>query len=562
MKPRPRPRHLVAIILLAAVAAISGSLAAIDNRVSPSQIDLATAALRSEYHQLYPVDWVFSDRGLWRLTSPAFRGLMELVLVPTRFIAPVLPFRCMVGVLVMIHLAGMYALIYRQTRSWSTSVYCSILSIAVVFTIGRWFWGIGPLESVTPAALVAVTVPLVVLAYLEHQDDWRIVLVFLFIGLLGNVHLVSAMNLAIVLILTYLGQRRFAPATWPTALACLLAAAAGALPYTAYFFALQQSMHSAQPGQPGQAIYRALRAAEFAVLYPDLLGSVLGWLLYSAVLVVPAVAVLLRFARYRVPDRGFWAWLILSGLIVSMGLQGLSQSLGALEHQVPLVIDFIQASVYVMLAVHVLFAQAILHLFRIVRTHRTALRWALTAVAIVWLLPSDNLRVVRHSVYSSIPPSLMPFAQPRRMVEVRLRAARNREMRQIARWARKHTQPGSVFLLNDVEFRLYSRRSLLASLDDIDFIYYLSASDVQRWLGDIRMQQQILYPSNQEPDPVALAGWVSRLADQQRFQRAQAWYAVLPSQACPSPTAQVREVLPIAWGDHYRVFRILPRIEP
>ncbi|MFW5840409.1 MAG: hypothetical protein ACOCZE_07505, partial [Planctomycetota bacterium] len=456
------------------------------------------------------------------------------------------------------------ALVYRQTRSWSTAAYSATISIAVVYTIGRWFWGIGPLETVTPAALVTVTVPLVILAYLEHQDDWRIVLIFLFIGLLGNVHLVAAMNLAIVLLLTYLAQRNFAPSSWPTGLACSLAALAGALPYTAYFFALRANLRSGA-GEPGEAIIQALRAAEIAVLYPDLLGSVLSWVLYSAVLIIPAGAVLMRFARYPVPSRKFWVCLIGSGLFVSMGLQAISQSMGALEAQVPLVINFIQASVYVMVALHVMFAQAVLHLFRIVRSHRTLLRWILAAVAILWLLPSDNMRVVRHAIYSNIPQRLLPLSQPPRLLEVGLRAARIEERRKIAQWARQ-TRVGSVFLITDehenAEFRLHSRRSLLASLDDIDLIYHLSPQAVQQWHEDVTMQKQILQPGERKPDPAALAAWVSRLSDQPRFERARDWYAVLPVQGCPAETAQVREVAPVAWGEHYRVFQIIPKVEP
>ena len=565
MKPRPRPRHLAAVVILATVAAIFGSMAAVDSRVSEGQVHIATAALRSEYHDLYPVDRVYATGGPWRLNSPAFLGLLQLVLVPTGFVAPLLPFRCLVGVLTVVYLSGMYAVLYRQTRSWSISVYVAILSSAMVFTIGRWFWGVGILEAVTPAALVVAAAPLIVLAFLEHQDDWRIVLVFLFIGLLGNIHLSAALNLSFVLIVAFLGQRRFNLSAWPTAVACALATAVGAVPYAAYFLTLRSSLTRGEvPDTAAHAVQGALRAADFAVLYPELLNSVLSWALYAALLIIPAAAVLVRFERYAVRDKSFWVWVILAGLAISMGLQGLGQALGAVERRVPLVTDFIQASVLVMFAIYVLFAQALVHLFRIVRTHRTALRWALAAVAALWLLPSDNARPLRHGFYHVVAALTPSSAEPQRVIELRLRARQEEDLRNIALWARDRTDLSAIFLTEDIAFRMASRRSLLASRADIDAIYHLPAGRVQQWLDDIQDQKLLLQPSSRRPNPAELAAWVDDLSRRPRLQNATAWYAIFPAAASPAESDRVveirpdRSVQPLHWGEHYRLFVIKP----
>ena len=95
----------------------------------------------------------------------------------------------------------MYALLYRQTRSWSLSAFVAVLSSAVTYTLGRSYWGIGSLASITPPTLVLAVVPLIVLSYLRYERQWRVLLVFAFIGVCGNLHLVTAANLTIVLLI-------------------------------------------------------------------------------------------------------------------------------------------------------------------------------------------------------------------------------------------------------------------------------------------------------------------------------------------------------------------------
>lgn len=522
MRHRPRPRHLTAGLILALVAAASGYLAVFDDQISRTQTHIATSALRGEYHSLFPADTVYGQTQLWRLNSPAFLGIMELVLVPTGFEDPTLAFRCFVVGFVLLHLTGMYALIYRQTKLWSVSVYAAVLSMGVTNCLGRWFWGVGSLESITPASACLAAMPLVVLAFLDHEKDWRLVLVFIFVGLMGNIHLPTSINLTLVLVLTYLGRRKFAPWAWPMAMACILASVVAMLPYGAYFLTLQGRLGaSAQPA--GLAIQQAMRTAEMAVLYPELLDALLRWLLRASIILIPAVAVLLPLSRYPVRDHRFWIWLMGSALVVSLGFQAAGQLLGLWSGSTPLALGFLQASVLVMFGAHVLFASAATHLLRMVRHHKGLVQAGLALLGVVWLLPSDNLRVAKRAMYDQATSFLEEEKKPLHVQELHFRSRRNAELGRMADWVRENSPVGAVVLTEDIEFRMRSRRSLLASAQDIQYTRYLGSDRLHRWWRILQDQRALLTGVTGQMDPEAIARWIEDLSSRPPYDGVALW---------------------------------------
>ena len=85
-------------------------------------------------------------------------------------------FRVGIFPFVLLYLCGMYALLWRQCRSSSIAAFVSVLSIAVIPTFGEWFSGIGTLESITPAGLVMVFSPFLMLCYLRTSKNNKIAL--------------------------------------------------------------------------------------------------------------------------------------------------------------------------------------------------------------------------------------------------------------------------------------------------------------------------------------------------------------------------------------------------
>ncbi len=555
MRSIPRTRHLLAVLIFAAVSAAAGYMAILDDRLSKSQVAIATVAINRHQPELFSNDTIYGDSSRWRFHTPFLQSLLEVILLPTGYRDLSLPFRALTGVVLMIYLSGMYTLLYRQCRSWSISAFVAILSSAVTYTLGRSYWGVGSLASITPAAMVMGIVPLIVLAYLRYEKQWRIVLVFGFVGLCGNLHLVTGVNLVIVLLIVYLGRRRFAPSAWPTAIGCAACAMIAALPYAGYYLSLRYGAIPPGAEVSPAAVYEAFRLGNLAILYPDMLKSLLYSLLLVLVLLIPAVAVLIRVERFRVRDLSVWIWFAAGVLFVSLCLHGASQLVGIIQGKAPPFIDFARASSLIMLPLYVLFAQAVTNLFRLVRVHRTALRWACAAFFAAWMIPSDNLRVARHAGYDLATMFMEEDNKPLRVQELHDRQDRQADLIAIAQWARHNTSKDTVFLTTKAMFRMISRRSIVASSEDVHYYYYVTPWELDEWIERVRTQAAALRsPSGR----VNIQNIVQFIQDSKsgRFKQVTDWYVILPIKKTPKNPAPLLPVEGAGWGKHYKLYRL------
>jgi hypothetical protein len=558
MRPIPRQRHFIAILLFALLATCAGSLAWTETDLSDAQVHLATAAAkRAQPHRLYGNDAIFGPGKLWRLTSPAVHGLMDLVLVPTDYHDLTLPYRTVAGAMVFVFLCGMYALIYRQCRVWSIAAVVAIMSSIVTEALGRSHWGVGPLATITPYGAVITASPWIILSYLHYRRQWRILLVFLAIGLLGNIHLDVAMNLALLLAIAYLAEQRFRPSAWPTTLACLATASLGALPYEAYYFAMVEHLSTGPPPPPA-VVWRAFEMGDLAVLYPNVLDSLLDWLIAVSLLLVTSAAVLLRFERFRVRDANVWTAFLAGGTFVALGLHGLSQLAGVWTGGAPPVIDFVKASALLMIPLYVLFAQCLTHLFRLVGRHRLWLQLGLAAVVVAWILPSGNLQPVRHWMYDAATDHMEPAQRPRRVQAIHLARRRHAERVALAEWAKRHSDVAAVFIIDDIEFRMRSRRSIVTARQDVRYVFYLAPHKLDEWMEVQGQQQTLLRPTARLQDLQEFLAWTDELANPPGsiFRDVPEWYVVLPADIAPPHPGQASLIRSDGWGEHYKLYRL------
>ena len=554
MRPTPRARHLVAILIFAGASAAAGYFATLDDRLSSMQINIATVSAKRNQPELFSHDPVFGPSNRWRFHTPGFQTPLEMILVPTGYQDLTLPFRAMTGVVSMIYLCGMYALLYRQSRSWSISAFVAVLSSTIIYTLGRSFWGVGSLSSIVPPTTVLAVVPLIALSYLRYENQWRVMLVFAFVGLCGNIHLVSAMNLMIVLLIVYLVRHRFAPSSLPAAAGCLLCALIGALPYGFYYYTLRFADVPGDIHSNTAAVFQAFRVGGLALMYPDMLKSLLNWGLLVLVLLIPAAAVLSRVERFRVRDLGVWVSFGAGALLVSLVLHGLSQLVGILLGQGPPVIDFAQGANLVMLPLYVLFAQALTNLFRIGRSHRTALRWICAAFIAVWMIPSDNLRVPRHISYELATYFVPEDQKPLRVQQLRTRKLRDAELAAVASWARNNTSRGAVFLIDSAEFRMLSRRSIAACRDDVKYFYYVTPWDLDKWQQRVERQRSVLRSPGGKTSDLAITQFIDKLSKEE-FRDVTEWYVILRIKDAPDTPGSLQPIIADAWGDFYRLYR-------
>ena len=99
MRPAPQAKHLVAVLIFAGVATAGAYLAMVDDDLGQSQVNIASAAVKRAHPDLYPSDPIFGDSALWRMHTPIFYGLLDMMLFPTGYTDPSLPFRTMAGAL-------------------------------------------------------------------------------------------------------------------------------------------------------------------------------------------------------------------------------------------------------------------------------------------------------------------------------------------------------------------------------------------------------------------------------------------------------------------------------
>ena len=584
MRPIPPSRHLLAALIFIAVSAAAAYWALHDPKISPVQVNIACAALKEHQQDLFTGDLIFGKSGLWLFHTPVLLGVLKLILVPMNYSDVILPFRLLVGPVALLFLGGMYALLYRQTQSWSVSAFVAVLSMTVVNVLGGATFGLGTLAAMTPQTFFLAAIPLIVLAYLNYEEHWRLVLVFTFIGAMGNIHLVTGMNLTLVLLAAYLGRHRFTPKAFLTAGACGLCALAAATPYARYYFSLRSGMPGSSGTVPAEVVRRAFEISNQQVLYPDLLKGLLeiGLLWKLVLLAVVAVAVICRWERFRLRDRSFWVWMILGVLAVALGFQGASQVLGSWRKSGPPVIDFLKASNLLLLPLYVLLAQGLVNLFRLIRINRRLMQWCCIGLLAAWMIPSENMEQVRQNAYMTLGGFLHEQDKPRQLRRIEDEAQRQEEFRAIADWARNgghgaklqgrpcRPDAASVFVTDHTEFRILSRRPIVSAGDDVRFIYYLvpwrigdgedqPALSIERWLKLYDRQKHLLQGT---ADDASLAQFLADLAAVEEIQQVRQWYILVDTSVLDFNPAKygslqnVAEVVSDHWGKQYRVYRV------
>jgi hypothetical protein len=552
MRPPPKPRHLAAALILIGVAAVYAYLAMLDSSYSEDQLQAATAMRKLHDPSLYVADPVFGPSGLWRLRAGAFERLM-VPLYALREQRPLWPMRVAAGPVSAIYLLSMYALLFSQTRSWPVAVVVAVLSSVTVQAAGGAFWGAGPLWTVSPMGLAVALTPLAALA-LAGRRSWRRDLWAGLVVLAGaQVHMGWTVNLAMVLSLACLADRRDRRAAWRVLalLGALVAGTAASL----WLRGLGQ-VPGAEPATLSMSGVRAAFAlAGSDLLYPRLLDRLAQWALMAGVLAAPSVVILLRMERYRLHNLRFWLAAGGAALLVGLVLSGVAQVLGASQGRCWYV-GFPMAVAIVLLPIWVLLAQALTVLFRIFRSWRRLVGWLLAILGVLWFLPSDNVRVIRRQAYTLASSFMAPEDKPRRLTQIQERRQRDSELERIARWASRQTDPQAVFLNDQAVLRARSGRSLAACPQDLLLMFYLQPARLEGWRLRLERMNHLLQPAGDIADSAAIRQLAVDLAAGPPFDQASQWYVVLPVRVQLPQLGLLEPVEDAGWGQHFRVYRI------
>jgi len=552
MRPIPGKRHHWAVLVLLAVVAGNTLLTWRRDKITSQQANMLAETLKRDDPSLLGHDAVFAGR--WRLYPAAWHGLMSWALDQFGRRDPIDALRAIGAGALLVYLLSAYTLLYRQTHSTGVSVLVAVMSTAV-FSLKRPYWGLGPLTTVGPRSLYLALIPLLVLGFLRQRNRWTVAAVFFGAGLLGNLHLPSAGNLVLVMLLAMLALGRCRPRVLALAAASLAAAAVGALPAALeYARALGEARAFLAPAS-GADVRAALNVAGLHILYPGVLNEFLRWLPVAAMLAIPAGIVISRGGRYRVRNLPDWVALAAAAMLVAAGVHGAMQWLGHRLGTAPPVLEFFDALRLVMLPLYVLFAQAAVHLLRLTQTHRGWAQAAVVVFAAAMFGSSFNVLPLRHMIRDRLR-RLGGKAAPCRDDPDKA------ELRVLARWAAReeNTRRDAVFVTPHAEVRLRARRSVRWCPADVRYVYCFAPRRLGAWARGVRDVCSLLSPpAGSRADADRIVAFVDTYWAR-RGGRPAPTFVVIAGAAAPAPARRLEEVPPPpdapTWGTHWRLFRV------
>ncbi|MBI4099170.1 hypothetical protein HY442_01410, partial [Candidatus Parcubacteria bacterium] len=204
MTVRPALLHAVAVAI-ALVAAFSVLLFSNPNRLTHDQIVHGTFIARLDDPGAFQGDYLFGDDRIETHNNYFVYGAMQWL--RDRFGHQELIYWYFLPVFVATLTIGMYALLWYATRQWLASVLGALAANLYVPYIFMASWGLPGPSEVGPREVFTMFVPLLFLGFVRGAIERRGGLLFgtfAAVGILGNVHLISAFNFALVLGFTFL----------------------------------------------------------------------------------------------------------------------------------------------------------------------------------------------------------------------------------------------------------------------------------------------------------------------------------------------------------------------
>ena len=110
-----------------------------------------------------------------------------------------------------------------------------------------------------------------------------------------------------------------------------------------------------------------------------------------------------------------------------------------------------------------------------------------------------------------------------------------------------------MFLTDQVEFRLYSRRAILAATEDVRFLYYLTPWRIEEWVRRYAQQQRILSGA---ADNLEVTIFFDHLALQNDLVFVSDYYVILDATIAAEKYPALEPVKSDRWGKFWRLYRV------
>jgi hypothetical protein len=364
-----------------------------------------------------------------------------------------------------LYIAGHYAFFRVISGRPLAAALAALGALTVRNALGGEVWGFDGMPAAATRTILAGLTPLLLLLFLWWRRRRALAGYWAVLGLLFNVHPVSAYQLAQVTAVAHLWRERSVRALGQVVLGAALFVV-GTLPYVIPFF-------SARIGGGAPSTVRAALDYRFPyLLYPIAPNALLSVAFHMAL----PLGAWLAWRRLRQPHPVLTPLLPVMGAAVALGFGGtaLIQALGAALDR-PYV-DIQELRVVRLLYPITLGALALLYA-RWLERRTTRARVAVAVVVVLSLVPpGEVIHAFSHETRAAVKHALGmgPAPVAAAPADVAARPA-------LWRWATSATPPSALFMTDDAEFRLRTRRAITGSWKDGALMFLAGSGPLTQW---------------------------------------------------------------------------------
>jgi len=365
-----------------------------------------------------------------------------------------------------IFIAGHYVLFRAVAGGVVPAGLATLGAITSRNALGGEVWGLDGIASAATRTILAGLIPPLLLLFLaaRRRPGW-LPAYWGGLGVLFNVHPVSAYHLAQVTAVAHLWQERSRRALGQVGLGVVLFVL-GTLPYTVPFF-------SRRLGGGAPSVVRAALDYRFPYLfYPIALNALLSVAFHMAL----PLAVWLWWRRRGEANAVLTPLAPVMGAAVVLGFGGtaLIQALGAWRDRPYL--DIQELRVLRLLYPILLAALALLYAHLLARRSMRALVATAALVLVSLIPPADVIHAASEQTRARVKHALGMGPGP-----VEATAVEPAPKLVLWAWARASTPPEALFFTDDFEFRLRTRRSVTGSFKDGAFMFLAGSGPMAEW---------------------------------------------------------------------------------
>jgi hypothetical protein len=373
----------------------------------------------------------------------------------------------------VLYLGGHYGLFRALTGSPLAAALATVSAMTVRNALGGEFWGFDGVPSVASRTILAGLTPLLLLAYVRWRARPSFPLFFLVLGVLFNLHPVSAYHLAQITGLAHVVTARARlRALRDVALGAGLFAV-GALPYVVRFFPARDNLPHAD------GLTRAALDYRFPyLLYPMDPAALISVALHLSLLAVAWLGWRRATPREAAERRTMVALEIVGATALVAAFVGLAvvQGLGVWLDRPYLDIQQLRMT---RLLHPILLCGLALAYARLLARREWRARAAVAVLLALSLVPPGS---VIHAVSRDTREALKARLVGREPPPARVRTAGDGgAVPALHAWVRAQTDPSDLFFTDDFAFRVRTRRSVTGSYKDGALLFLAGSRPFTAW---------------------------------------------------------------------------------